>query len=451
MVSLRWMRGVAGVLPCENQPARVFPYNDVDRASSLDITHASDRVGPSHSRPRRGGDLSELTEAEEKREAHVAVVTMKQLLESGVHFGHQARRWNPKMKRFIFMERNGIHIIDLQQTLTRVEEAYAFVRDLAGDGGQVLFVGTKKQAQESISEEAKRSGMHFVNQRCGRLYDELLTIRTLNRLKTARAQGAGDFGTMPRNALRFDDELRHPTVLPGVREIKLTVGAFHRRPDTASTSRRGSARLEIRSWPCRHELRPRMIDVIIHANDDAIRAVKLICQKMDMRSSRRAMFEEPQRGPPPGNGTHPRDRRGARGSRARAQRTPRGTSRRRKRNRTRRGPRARRNADITTTERSLDETRSIEGRSARRSESGAVCDCKRRSKRRVATTRRRSLIKERGIHPCEEVGPRGRKPCSLVHPRHGAFGARSSSRRDGLLSRGEAFAARAGAAMQSPR
>src|SRR5947209_18483042 len=90
---------------------------------------------------------------------------MKQLLESGVHFGHQARRWNPKMRRFIFMERNGIHIIDLQQTLTRVEEAYAFMRDLAGDGGQVLFVGTKKQAQESIAEEAKRAGMHYVNQR----------------------------------------------------------------------------------------------------------------------------------------------------------------------------------------------------------------------------------------------------------------------------------------------
>ena len=95
----------------------------------------------------------------------MAVVTMKQLLESGVHFGHQARRWNPKMRRFIFMERNGIHIIDLQQTLTRIEEAYAFVKDLAASGGTILFIGTKKQAQESIAEEAKRCGMPYVNQR----------------------------------------------------------------------------------------------------------------------------------------------------------------------------------------------------------------------------------------------------------------------------------------------
>ena len=92
----------------------------------------------------------------------MAVVTMKQLLESGVHFGHQARRWNPKMKRFIFMERNGIHIIDLQQTLTRVEEAYAFTREASQKGGYVLFVGTKKQAQESIAEEAKRAAAYQV-------------------------------------------------------------------------------------------------------------------------------------------------------------------------------------------------------------------------------------------------------------------------------------------------
>src|SRR5437762_11857661 len=115
---------------------------------------------------RRPARVRRGREAEASRENALAVVTMKQLLESGVHFGHQARRWNPKMKRFIFMERNGIHIIDLQQTLVRVEEAYSFMRDLAADGGQVLFVGTKKQAQESISDEAKRAGMHYVNQRC---------------------------------------------------------------------------------------------------------------------------------------------------------------------------------------------------------------------------------------------------------------------------------------------
>src|SRR5437764_14671791 len=109
----------------------------------------------------------------------MAVVTMKQLLESGVHFGHQARRWNPKMKRFIFMERNGIHIIDLQHTLSRVEEAYIFMGDLAADGGQILFVGTKKQAQESISEEAKPAGVNFLNQRwLGGFLTNLIPITT---------------------------------------------------------------------------------------------------------------------------------------------------------------------------------------------------------------------------------------------------------------------------------
>ena len=148
---------------------------------------------------------------------------MKQLLESGVHFGHQARRWNPKMRRFIFMERNGIHIIDLQQTLTRVEEAYAFMRDLAGDGGQVLFVGTKKQAQESIAEEAKRAGMHYVNQRwLGGFLTNFVTIqKRIQRLNdlTERKE-RGDFATMPKkDALRLDDELLHlDRYFSGVRE-----------------------------------------------------------------------------------------------------------------------------------------------------------------------------------------------------------------------------------------
>ncbi|TMG31705.1 MAG: 30S ribosomal protein S2, partial [Chloroflexi bacterium] len=141
----------------------------------------------------------------------MAVVTMKQLLESGVHFGHQARRWNPKMRRFIFMERNGIHIIDLQQTLTRVEEAYAFMRDLAGDGGQVLFVGTKKQAQESIAEEAKRAGMHYVNQRwLGGFLTNFVTIqKRIQRLNDlVERKERGDFATMPKkDAQRLEDEL----------------------------------------------------------------------------------------------------------------------------------------------------------------------------------------------------------------------------------------------------
>ena len=95
----------------------------------------------------------------------MAIVTMKQLLEAGVHFGHQTRRWNPKMKRYIFTERNGIYIIDLQQTVKLMDVAYNFVRDLAAQGGQIVFVGTKKQAQESIRLETERCGMHYVNQR----------------------------------------------------------------------------------------------------------------------------------------------------------------------------------------------------------------------------------------------------------------------------------------------
>ncbi len=95
----------------------------------------------------------------------VAVISMKQLLEAGVHFGHQTRRWNPKMDRYIFTERNGIYIIDLQKTVKKVESAYNFVRDLAADGGKILFVGTKKQAQDSVRDEAIRSGMYYINQR----------------------------------------------------------------------------------------------------------------------------------------------------------------------------------------------------------------------------------------------------------------------------------------------
>src|SRR5438045_8667882 len=138
---------------------------------------------------------------------------MKQLLEHGGHFSHQAGRRNPKRSRCIFMERIGIHIIDLQQTLSRVEEAYIFMRDLAADDGQILFVGTKKQAQESISEEAKRAGMHFVNQRwLGGFLTNFVTIQKriqrLNDLMERKERG--DFATMPKQyAQRLDDELTH--------------------------------------------------------------------------------------------------------------------------------------------------------------------------------------------------------------------------------------------------
>src|SRR5690606_2864170 len=108
----------------------------------------------------------------------MSIVTMKQLLEAGVHFGHQTRRWNPKMKEYIFTERNGIYIIDLQKTVKKIEEAYNFVRNLSAEGGRILFVGTKKQAQESIQEEAQRCGMFYVNQRwLGGMLTNFKTIR----------------------------------------------------------------------------------------------------------------------------------------------------------------------------------------------------------------------------------------------------------------------------------
>jgi small subunit ribosomal protein S2 len=217
----------------------------------------------------------------------VPVVTMKQLLESGVHFGHQARRWNPKMKRFIFMERNGIHIIDLQQTLSRLEEAFAFMRAAAARGEQVLFVGTKKQAQESIAEEAKRCGMHFVNQRwLGGFLTNFVTIqRRIGRFnELVDKKDRGEFaGLSKKDAQALDDEIVHlDRVFAGVKELKRLPGVLfvvdpHREHIAVAEARR----LEIPIVAMVDtNCDPDLIDHIIPANDDAIRAVKLICAKM---------------------------------------------------------------------------------------------------------------------------------------------------------------------------
>ena len=217
----------------------------------------------------------------------MAVVTMKQLLESGVHFGHQARRWNPKMRRFIFMERNGIHIIDLQQTLTRIEDAYVFVRELAGNGGVVLFVGTKKQAQESIAEEAKRAGMPYVNQRwLGGFLTNFVTIRKridrLNELTERKERG--DFAALPKkDAQVLEDELaKLDRFFSGVREMKrVPTAVFVVDPHREQIAVEEARRLEIPVIAMVDtNCDPDLIDVIIPANDDAIRAVKLICQKV---------------------------------------------------------------------------------------------------------------------------------------------------------------------------
>ena len=141
----------------------------------------------------------------------MAVVTMKQLLEAGVHFGHQTRRWNPKMKRFIFGERNGIYIIDLNQTLVRIEQAYTFVRDLAADGGTILFVGTKKQTQDPIANAANKCGMPYVNERwLGGMLTNFTTIsaRVKKMQEYERMKEAGDFEAMPKKeALILSREL----------------------------------------------------------------------------------------------------------------------------------------------------------------------------------------------------------------------------------------------------
>ena len=134
----------------------------------------------------------------------MSVISMKQLLEAGVHFGHQTRRWDPKMKKYIFTERNGIYIIDIQKTVKKINEAYNFVRDLSANGGTVLFVGTKKQAQESVREEAIRSGMYYVNQRwLGGTLTNFQTIRKrINRLKQIeKMEEDGTFEVLPKKKL----------------------------------------------------------------------------------------------------------------------------------------------------------------------------------------------------------------------------------------------------------
>src|SRR3989475_10697182 len=156
---------------------------------------------------------------------------MKQLLEAGVHFGHQTRRWTPKMQPFIFMDRNGIHIIDLQQTVARLNDAYKFVQQLVADGGTLLFVGTKKQAQEAVAEEAKRCGMYYVNQRwLGGMLTNFQTIqsriRYLRDLEARRERG--DFERLPKKEVQrlTDDINRLERILGGIKDMRLLPNAI---------------------------------------------------------------------------------------------------------------------------------------------------------------------------------------------------------------------------------
>lgn len=212
---------------------------------------------------------------------------MKQLLEAGVHFGHQTRRWNPKMKRYIFTERNGIYIIDLQKTVKKVEEAYRTMRDIAAEGGDILFVGTKKQAQEAIKEEATRAGMYFVNQRwLGGTLTNFQTIqKRIKRLKDIeRMQEDGTFEVLPKKeVVQLKKELeRLEKFLGGIKDMKglpsalFIVDPRKERIAVAEARKLHIPIIGIVDTNCD----PDEIDHVIPANDDAIRAVKLLTSKM---------------------------------------------------------------------------------------------------------------------------------------------------------------------------
>ena len=217
----------------------------------------------------------------------MAVVSMKQLLEAGVHFGHQTRRWNPKMAPYIFTERNGIYIIDLQKTVRKLEEAYMFVRDLAANGETVLFVGTKKQAQDSIREEAERAGAHFVNARwLGGMLTNFRTIRgriaRLNQLKTMESDGT--FDLLPKKeVIKLNHEIEKlEKFLGGIKEMKKLPGALFivdprkEKIAVAEARKLNIPIVAIVDTNCD----PDDVDYVIPGNDDAIRAVKLIASTM---------------------------------------------------------------------------------------------------------------------------------------------------------------------------
>ncbi len=213
------------------------------------------------------------------------VVTMKQLLEAGVHFGHQTRRWNPKMRDYIFGERNGIYIVDLQQTLERIDEAYRFVRDLAADGEQVLFVGTKKQAQEPVQRHAGRSGMPYVNFRwLGGMLTNFQTIkkRVDRMIDLEQRRREGEFELMPkREALRHSRELdKLHRYLDGIRNLdSLPSAVFVIDTNKEEIAVREANKLKIPVVAIVDtNCDPDMVDHVIPGNDDAIRSATLMCR-----------------------------------------------------------------------------------------------------------------------------------------------------------------------------
>ncbi len=213
----------------------------------------------------------------------MSVISMKQLLEAGVHFGHQTRRWNPKMAEYIFTERNGIYIIDLQKTVKKIEEAYAFVRQVAADGGELLFVGTKKQAQETIREEAQRVGMHYVDARwLGGMLTNFKTIeQRIKRLSQLhKMEEDGTFDLLPKKeviGLRGEmDKLEK--YLGGIKNMKKLPAAIFivdPRKERIAISEAKKLHIPIVAIVDTN-CDPDDVDYVIPGNDDAIRAVKLV-------------------------------------------------------------------------------------------------------------------------------------------------------------------------------
>ena len=217
----------------------------------------------------------------------MAVISMKQLLEAGVHFGHQTRRWNPKMAKYIFTERNGIYIIDLQKTVRKVDEAYNFIRSVAEEGKTVLFVGTKKQAQEAVKEEAQRAGQFFVNERwLGGMLTNFQTIqKRIRRLKDLEAMETdGTFEVLTKKEVM---QLRHEMerlekYLGGIKDMNKLPGALFvvdprkEKIAVAEARKLNIPIVAIVDTNCD----PDEVDYVIPGNDDAIRAVKLLTQAM---------------------------------------------------------------------------------------------------------------------------------------------------------------------------
>ena len=214
----------------------------------------------------------------------MAVITMKQLLESGVHFGHQAKRWNPKMAKYIFTERNGIHVIDLHKSLKKIEEAYAVIREIAEQGGKVLFVGTKKQAQEAVKEQAERSGMYYVNNRwLGGMLTNFATIKTrierLKELERMEADGTLDTAYTKKEAANFRKELaklsKNLTGIKDMKEVPQAIFVVDCKKETLALVEAANLGIPVFAM-IDTNVDPDLVTYPIPANDDAIRSVKLI-------------------------------------------------------------------------------------------------------------------------------------------------------------------------------